>query len=518
MTARRAVLGAVVALCLAVAARTAHARALPPNFQDQLVVGDLSEPTGLAFLPDGRLLVIERPGRVRLVVNGKLGVMDPLLVPDSVDATGSESGLLGVAVDPAWPQRPYVYLHYTALGLRQRVVRYRAGGDLSDGSSVFLTLDPASRFVILADVPNQDPGKNGGGLCFDAGGALLVGVGDDGVECAAQDTVSLRGVVLRLAVGAIPDGAGGPPSKSAITPLDNPWRTHPVANAGLVWAVGVHDPYRMRIDPRDGHLYLGDVGASLYEEIDELGVGALDLGWPHYEGHESRIPSCAPLDSSRVRAPIAVHEDGVPPGGRVIAGGIYLGAGCPNCDFPAPYLGDYFFADQRLGFVRRLKRTASVWDLAAPVSGQPDGLDWGTGFGSISDLAPGPDGALWYCLAGSGGSTGQVGRIAYLAPALSVGDTPPPSFTFAAPWPAPMRDRVDLAYRTATRARVELSIVDAAGRRVRTLVRGGIEEPGSHVIRWDGRSDAGVEVPAGLYVARLVVDGTVLARRIPRVR
>src|SRR5690349_1924581 len=97
------------AALLALAARQASAQpaVLPSGFTDQLLVGGLSFPTGMAFLPDGRLLFVEQfSARIRLLVNGALAATDPVCTVPSV-RSGGERGLLGIAVDPGFPARPY---------------------------------------------------------------------------------------------------------------------------------------------------------------------------------------------------------------------------------------------------------------------------------------------------------------------------------------------------------------------------------------------------------------------------
>src|SRR5256885_4373918 len=106
---------AVVLIALALPAGAATL--LPPGFVGDQIVAGLDEPNSMAFLPDGRILVTEqRSGRVRLVVGGHVAVTDPALVVDSLNAGGNERGLQGLAVDPGWPARPYLYLFYTHVG------------------------------------------------------------------------------------------------------------------------------------------------------------------------------------------------------------------------------------------------------------------------------------------------------------------------------------------------------------------------------------------------------------------
>jgi glucose/arabinose dehydrogenase len=91
------------------------------------VVGSLSQPCGLAFLPDGRMLVVEQKTfAVRIVVNG---VATTILTVPEVNGSGNERGLLGVAVDPQWPTRPFIYLmHNRTPGLVNYIVRCQGRG------------------------------------------------------------------------------------------------------------------------------------------------------------------------------------------------------------------------------------------------------------------------------------------------------------------------------------------------------------------------------------------------------
>src|SRR5258706_14266644 len=87
---------------------------LPTNFINETIVAGLDQPTSFAILPDQRVLVTEQvSGKVRLIVQGHIAGVDPVLVVPSINTTGGERGLQSIAVDPGWPGRPYVYLCYT---------------------------------------------------------------------------------------------------------------------------------------------------------------------------------------------------------------------------------------------------------------------------------------------------------------------------------------------------------------------------------------------------------------------
>ena len=148
------------------AASPAHSQAnVPTHFVDQLVMGNLNDPIGMAFLPDGRLVVVEQAGGVRMIVEGKLAGIDPIGVVDSVLVSG-EQGLTGVVADYRWPASPYLYLYYDALGDHIRVSRYRVVGDVNNPTSGYLSIDPASRFDVLRDIPDLTYTHNGGTVRF----------------------------------------------------------------------------------------------------------------------------------------------------------------------------------------------------------------------------------------------------------------------------------------------------------------------------------------------------------------
>jgi hypothetical protein len=282
--------------------------------------------------------------------------------------------------------------------------------------------------------------------------------------------------------------------------------------------MGLGDPLRFQFDPGSGRLLIGDAGGSLYQEVDEVGAPARNFGWPHYDGPTPFVPPpCLPVDSAALAVSAIAYPDTDASGSaRVIGGPVYVPS-CSGCDFPPEYAGNYFFADSRVGFVRRLQRNGAVWEAAAPAPGQPSSEDWARGFDSIADLLRGPDGALWYCIAGTGAGDGEVGRIAFIPPA-SAGDPETRAVRFRPPHPSPMRGFVELSYQIPRRSRVVLAVYDAAGRRVRRLVDERAQDPGWHSVRWDGRSPTGEELPAGIYVARLSVDGEALSHRVPLVR
>src|SRR5438477_11187694 len=97
--------------------------------------------------------------------------------------------------------------------------------------------------------------------------------------------------MLRMRVNGLEENVTGRVTRDLITPYDNPFST-PDTNARLVWAYGLRNPWRYELDPYTGKIYTAEVGASTYEEIDEILPGDY-LGWPYREGPQlTERPTC----------------------------------------------------------------------------------------------------------------------------------------------------------------------------------------------------------------------------------
>ena len=503
---------------LAIGGRDAPAQAtLPTDFVDTAFASGLDFPSGFAFLPDGRVLVVEqRSARLRLLVNGTLAAIDPVATLPGIVSSGGEQGLLGLAVDPGWPARPYLYVHCdAALTSTIRISRYTAAGDLSFTTDGSLTVDPASRYDLLNDAPDQASNHNGGTLRFGLDGMLYASLGDD-ASCAAQDTVSLRGEILRLDVSRLPAGPGGPAPRALITPASNPFVGSANANQRLVWAFGLRNPFRFQVDAFDGSLWVGDVGQSTFEEIDHVIAGGHNFGWPAYEANSPGPLSCP--GAVRGDDPVYFYDRrGFT--ASVIGAGSYRRPVSATSGFPLEYEGNVFLSDYYAGFLRRLVPSGGSWAIAPPVAGQPALSNWGLGFQNVSDWAVGPDGALWYCRQADAGYTASTGEIRRITSSATV-STPPAQgpVEFFPPVPSPALGSTRLAWVLPRMARVELDLFDAGGRRVRRLVGPEVQSAGAHGFTWDGLDDDGRELRPGLYIAHLVAEGRAHDQRIALLR
>jgi glucose/arabinose dehydrogenase len=517
---RRAVFAAVVlSFCLAAAVAAGPAD-LPTGFTDELIAGSLSEPVSLALIPDPpdvipRVLFVEqRTARIRLIVGYDLFTVGT--VP-GVNSAADERGLLGIAVDPAWPVRPYVYIHATdnRSGTDVVISRFTLTGDLPGRVNGELTLDVASRRDLLNNLPDNADNHNGGTVRFGTDNRLYVSLGDDAVSCNAQDVGIPAGKILRLDTSRLPAGAGGPGPYAILIPPGNPFPAHPDSEARLVWTLGLRNPFRFHVDRQNGELFVADVGQNSWEEYTRFSAGGQNGGWPWREGPNAFI-TCSGTAPASI-APIAFydHDDGI----AVMSVGVYRRPATGSRRFPAEYDGNAFYSDYYTGFIRRLVGSGSSWSPAPVVPGQPNSTDWATGFENVPDVLHMPDGSLWYCRQFTSTGPGEIRRISF--PGTVDAETPvaaAAALTFAVPHPTPSRGRVTLSWTQPEEGAVRLVVYDAGGRVRRVLSDGDLHGAGPHSLEWDGLDRGGSPAPAGLYFAQVTVGEQTKRTRITLLR
>jgi glucose/arabinose dehydrogenase len=500
----------VLVLLLLAAGSAAHAAVqVPADFTDEIVVDGLDEPTSFAFLPDGRLLLTEQStGKIRLVVHGHLAANDPVFVVPDLEA-GGERGLLGIAIDPDWPVRPFVYVVYTRFGGKERLVRYLASDDVEVPDGELLSLS-APR-LILDDIRDVWGNHNGGGLRFGPDRNLYLSLGEDAFPCDAADSTTLRGEILRLRVSQLPIYGGPMPPRALITPPDNPFVASPDSNARLVFAFGLRNPFRFHFDRVLGTMVVADVGESMQEEMDEVAAGDF-LGWPWAEGNlPHSVSTCPDPDPRPARAPIATWDHDGLTAFAIISAGAYRPLPGASSNWPPEYYtlrGDVFFANYYSGQLRRISYGAGGWAPAAPVPGQTDPDSWGTGFFNCADFLVGPDGSLWWIAQSNqnfDATTGALHRVVYVGPPTGVGAAPAASRALHAS-PNPFRHSLELSFALPTAGLARVTIHDLAGRRVRMLLDGW-SAAGPSRLAWDGTDDRGQPAAAGAYFARLARPG-----------
>ncbi|VVM40771.1 PQQ-dependent sugar dehydrogenase [Pseudomonas fluorescens] len=225
------------------------------------VVTGLEHPWALAFLPDGKnMLVTERPGNLRLVsADGKLSA--PLNGVPTVWAKG-QGGLLDVALSPDFKQDRMVYLSYAEGGGEGNKAGTAVGrGRLSDDMTALKDFR-----VILRQEPKLSVGNHfGSRLVFDRDGYLFVTLGENNDRPTAQDLDKLQGKVVRI----YPDGT---------VPKDNPF----VGQANVrpeIWTYGQRNPQGAALNPWNGTLWENEHGPQGGDEINIIERGK-NYGWP----------------------------------------------------------------------------------------------------------------------------------------------------------------------------------------------------------------------------------------------
>ena len=397
---------AALLVCLPLAA--AAQIVVPDGFDVEDVAGGFDRPVALDHLPDGRVLVAEqKTGAVYLILADDTPVASAVLTVPDLETGNNEAGLLSLAIDPAWPARPYVYCHYTATNPREmRLTRYTASGTLDDPQADDLALGaPVDLLTGLTDTAGN---HNGGSLRFGPDGFLYFTVGDDERQCDVQDLSSFNGKVLRLRVDAL--GASGPVALADLVAPGNPYAGQgPVAS--LVWASGFRNPFRAAMDAQTGELFVGDVGEITREEISRVASGGENLGWPFREGTVAFSPPSACDDPQGATFLEPIWDYGRTEGASVVAGFVYRAPDGAERAWPEQYEGDFFFCDFYQSDLRRLTGSGQDWSIAPAVAGQPAAADWADGLASAADFSIAPDGSVVFV-----SLAGTVHRIAYVGP------------------------------------------------------------------------------------------------------
>ncbi len=282
----------------------------------------LDHPLALEAAPgdrSGRLFVVERGGRIRILRGGRVDPEPFLDLRKRVSRDHDERGLLGLAFHPDFAENGRFYVNFTDRGGDTRVVELRVDPDDPDRA------DPSTeRAVFSLDQPYAN--HNGGGIELGPDGRLWIGTGDGGAagdpKKAGQDRKQLLAKMLRLNVDA---------ARPAVE----------------IMQVGLRNPWRFSFDPATGDLYIGDVGQDRWEEVDVVPAGGLrgaNLGWSQMEGAHCYRKGCAP---GRYLAPAVEYDHRT--GCSVTGGEVYRGKAIPELD------GVYFYADYCTALVRSFR-------------------------------------------------------------------------------------------------------------------------------------------------------------------
>jgi glucose/arabinose dehydrogenase len=360
--ARRLLISSLLPLVLGVAGVRAASYSIP-GFLETRIAGGLSQPTDFAFLPDGRILILEKAGRVRLLANGVLQPAAALDMTSIVD-TVSERGLLGICLHPNFAATGWIYLYYTKnSSVRNRISRFTLSGN---------SISAATEFVILDNIDATNGNHNGGTVAIGPDGKLWAAPGDSGTGGAkAQDLTSLSGKVLRMELDGSP--AAGNPYLGDGT------------KEPRIWAHGFRNPFRFSFRPSNGSLFVGDVGSSDAQDREEVNVVVAggDYGWPDAEGTTIYNPPCTGCLPPVFDYPRAT--------GTTIIGGVFVTGNA----YPPFLRGKYLFGDNGASWIRYLEFDSNN----ALVGGLQD---FATSAEGPVAFHQGPDGYVYYAAINSG--------------------------------------------------------------------------------------------------------------------
>ncbi|MFL5872741.1 MAG: LamG-like jellyroll fold domain-containing protein [Solirubrobacterales bacterium] len=329
-------LAATLALALVAAwAPSAQAQPLQPGFTESVVFSGMTEPTDVAFAPDGRVFISEKSGLIKVFSN--LNATTPTIAADLRTEVYNfwDRGLLSIALDPQFPIRPYLYALYS----RDAVI----GGQSPKWGQPGVDSDPcptppgptdegcviSTRLMkltlsgnsVVAEQPlvdgwcQQFPSHSAGGLVFGPDGMLYLSGGDGasfnftdygqeknpcgdppGAVGTKLTAPTAEGGALRaqdFLTSADPQGLNGsvlrvdPDTGAGVS--GSPLSASPDANARRLVASGLRNPFRFTFKPGSSEIYVGDVGWGAWEEIDRLqaptDTTVDNFGWPCYEGN-----------------------------------------------------------------------------------------------------------------------------------------------------------------------------------------------------------------------------------------
>ncbi len=324
----------------------------PAGYEIQTIVSGLDAPTAMAVVPDGRIFVALKAGKVLIIKNSNL-IVQPLLSLTDINSYG-DRGLLGLTIDPDFSINGYIYLMYVYENTpgsnfsgtkTSRIVRYAVVGDTVDLNTKLVlmgtvggsaTNPSCANFATGTDCIYSDSSSHSvGALRFGADGKLYASMGD-GANFAYPDPVSLRvqdpdflsGKIFRI-------------NKDGTGPSDNPFFDgNPNSNRSKVYATGFRNPFRFNISPITNTIYVGDVGLATYEELNKINPGE-NYGWPCYEGSVQTPSGLNCLQPATQTLPFYSYTHIAPYGGAII-GGSFIRPNAYTADAPhTMFIGDY---------------------------------------------------------------------------------------------------------------------------------------------------------------------------------
>jgi glucose/arabinose dehydrogenase len=424
------------------------------------------------------------------VIQGTLFLDIDALVPNI--SGNDERGLLGMALDPQFVDTGEFYLNYTDNSGTTQIVRYRImGAGPAPGDPNPLQADPGSSETVMS-LGQPFPNHNGGCIQFGPNDDYLyIGMGDGGSGGdpgnRAQTGTTNLGKMLRIDVRG---------QATYAIPPDNPFVAVGDGFNDEIWSWGWRNPWRFSFDRLNGDMYVADVGQGSWEEVDFEpfdNEGGVNYGWRLMEGAHCFNPP-AGCDNGMLEYPI--HEYSHSVGFSITGGYVFRGWAA------AELVGEYFFADFGTSRIWSLRHDGSGGNVVVTERTAQLAPGGGMSIGSIASFGEGPKGEL-YIVDRGGATTGEVYKLVP-SPASAPGADPVPGLGIQLRSTNPFTSSRPLQFAVSVEHAAELSVdvMAPGGRHVRSLASGSFD-PGAHVFTWDGRSDDGRAVSAGVYFLRV---------------
>jgi aldose sugar dehydrogenase len=297
-----------------------------PTLKAVAVKSGLANPAGFTFMPDGRILYGERnTGRIMLL-NPNTGKLSVLYTISKVKSNG-EQGLLGLAVDPGWPKKPFVYAYATrqVSSLQNQILKIKVADDQGISRKIIWRLDTTAGTY-----------HDGGHLDFGPDGKLYVVVGEGHNSANAQDLTVDAGKLLRM-------------NRNGGVPKDNPF------DGSRIFTYGLRNSFGFAFDPESGTLWETENGPECVDEINVEQAGE-NHAWGPHETCSGTAPVNTNQDGPEPRVlPLRWFTPTIAPTGLAF---------CEGCQITGAD-GTLFFGANNTGEIRQITPTADRLDVAS---------------------------------------------------------------------------------------------------------------------------------------------------------
>jgi glucose/arabinose dehydrogenase len=322
---------------------------LPDGFAKVQLAKGLKNPTAIAFAPNGDIYIAQQRGAIVLYRGGAVQSTPVITIPAD---TGTETGILGLALDPNFATNGFMYVGYTTVDLHSQLSRFTVtGGGTTASLASEVVFWRGNQLQIFHHAIND--------VHIGPDGDLWAAVGDNDPSITNGETLTNGyGKILRF-------------NLNGTIPSDNPFVNVPGA-VPSIYAYGLRNPYRFTFLP-NGQAMTEDTGSSYWEELDKIEKGG-NYGWDFFEGN---CFTCGYIN------PVYAYGH-LPTDGAASAIAAYSG----NV-FPSTYANTVFFGDYN-----RLDIEAVKFDPTYTTEVSDTVFD--SSVGTIADLQEGPDGDLYY--------------------------------------------------------------------------------------------------------------------------